>query len=109
GYGKARGLWQTVYLEARPSVYVDSFEVHPSLAEKRVELRLRLSDPAPAGAVALLRVPAASPGAPALEARQALTAGAREARLTLPLGASPRLWSLEDPHLYDATLSLTTA
>ena len=57
GYGKARGLWQTVYLEARPAVYVDSFEVHSSLAEKRVELRLRLSDPAPAGAVALLRVP----------------------------------------------------
>ena len=109
GYGKARGLWQTVYLEARPAVYVDSFEVHPSLAEKRVQLLLRLSDPAPAGAVALLRVPAAAPGAPALEARQALTAGAREARLTLPLGASPRLWSLEDPHLYDATLSLTTA
>jgi hypothetical protein len=49
GYGKARGLWQTAYLEARPAVYVDSFEVHPSLAEKRVELRLRLSDPAPAG------------------------------------------------------------
>jgi len=109
GYGKARGLWQTVYLEARPAVYVDSFEVHTSLTEKRVELRLRLSDPAPAGAVALLRVPAASPGAPALEVLQALTAGAREARLTLPLGASPRLWSLEDPHLYDATLSLTTS
>ena len=107
GYGKARGLWQR--FSRRAGGHVDSFEVHPSLAEKRVELRVRLSDPAPAGAVALLRVPAASPGAPALEARQALTAGAREARLTLPLGASPRLWSLEDPHVYDATLSLTTS
>ena len=42
GYGKARGLWQTVYLEARPALYVDSFEFHPSVALKRVELRVRL-------------------------------------------------------------------
>ncbi len=40
--------------------------------------------------------------------RRSRPARARRA-LTLPLGASPRLWSLEDPHLYDATLSLTTS
>ena len=50
GYGKARGIWQTAYLEARPAVYVDSFEVHPSLELKRIEVRVRLSDPAPSGA-----------------------------------------------------------
>ena len=51
GYGKARGLWQTVYLEARPTLHIDSIEIHPSLALKRVEVRVRLSDPAPAGVV----------------------------------------------------------
>ena len=107
GYGKARGVWQTVYLEARPALYVDSFEFHPSVGLKRVELRVRLSDPAPAGAALELRVPTGPAGNPSFaEARQVVATGAREARLTLPLGSSPRLWSLEDPHLYDATLTL---
>ncbi len=108
GYGKARGLWQTIYLEARPALYVDSFELAPNVERKRVELLARLSDPAPAGAVLQLRVPTADAGeASFAEERQALPAGAREARLTLPLGAHPHLWSLEDPFLYDATLTLT--
>ena len=110
GYGKARGMWQTVYLEARPALYVDSFEFHPSVAGQRVELRVRLSDPAPAGATLELRVPTGPAGDPPVaEARQAVAQGAREARLTLALGARARLWSLEDPHLYDATLTLGTA
>ncbi len=107
GYGKARGIWQTIYLEARPTVFVDSFEFHPSLAKKSVELRVRLSGPAPQGAA--LELSARGAGAAAeLKARQPVTTGAREARLTLPLGASPRLWSLEDPHLSDATLTLAS-
>ena len=98
GYGKARGLWQTAYLEARPAVYVDSFEFHPDVGLKQVEARVRLSDPAPAGAVLALQARTPDTSGPALaEARQALTAGAREARLTLPLGESPRLWSLGRP------------
>jgi hypothetical protein len=106
GYGKARGLWQTVYLEARPAVHIDSFEFHPSVEQKRVEVRVRLSDPAPKGAVVSVRVPLR--GDPSSSEAQALVAaGGREARLTLPLGASPRLWSLEDPFLYEATLTLS--
>ena len=108
GYGKARGIWQTVYLEARPAVYVESFELHPDVGLKRVEARLRLSDPAPAGATIELRAAADAPHDPFV-AGQALSSGVREARLVLPLGDSPRLWSLEDPFLYDAVLTLTAA
>ncbi len=108
GYGKARGLWQTVYLEARPAVYVESFELHPDPALKRVEALVRLSDPAPEGAVVAMKVATEGPLAPSFaEARRVLAAGALEARLTLPLGPSPRLWTLEDPFLYDTTLTLT--
>jgi len=101
GYGKARGFWQTVYLEARPAVYVDSFEFHPDLPGKRVEAVVRLSDPASADATFHLE-------AEGSEGRVAVPKGGREVRLTLPLGEHPRLWSLEDPFLYDATLTLTT-
>jgi beta-galactosidase/beta-glucuronidase len=110
GYGKARGIWQTIYLEARPAVYVESCVLRADIGLKRVEARVRLSDAAPAGAAIALKVAAGGRQDPAVaEARQALRSGAREARLTLPLGESPRLWSLEDPFLYDAVLTLTAA
>lgn len=110
GYGKARGLWQTVYLEARPAVFLESFEFHPGTAPKRVELRVQLSDPAPPGAVVELQLTTgAATEPPFAEARQTLAAGAREGRLTLPLGAGARLWSLEDPYLYDACVTLRSA
>lgn len=109
GYGKARGLWQTVYLEARPPVHLDSFEFHPSVARRSVELRARLSGPAPAGAALELRVASAdAAGSEDAEVREPVAAGAREVRLTLPLGPAARLWSLEDPHLHEATLALTS-
>ena len=110
GYGKARGLWQTVYLEARPAVYVEALEFHPDPALKRVEARVRLSSPAPQGAIVELKVSNGGPGDPSFSQAQAqalVAVGGREARLTLPLGESPRLWSLEDPFLYDATLTLS--
>ena len=110
GYGKARGIWQTAYLEARPAVYVDSFEVHPSLELKRIEVRVRLSDPAPAGAEIRLRVPTGTGATPsAAEGKVVVAPGAREARLTLPLGESVRPWSLDDPYLYDLALTLEGA
>ena len=112
GYGNARGVWQTAYLEARSPVHVDSFEVHPNLAAKQVEVRVRLSDAASAGAFAsaTVKLPAPLPnGATTQEVRQPVAAGAREARLVVPLGSNARVWSLDDPYLYDATVTLTAA
>jgi hypothetical protein len=110
GYGNARGIWQTVYLEARPAVHVAAIELHPSVGGKRVEVRVHLSDPAPAGATVGVRIPTGgSSEASIAEGRKALVAGDREARLTVPLGGTVRPWSLEDPHLYDATVSLAAA
>ena len=31
GYGNARGIWQTVYLEARPETYIDSLQFLPDI------------------------------------------------------------------------------
>ena len=49
GYGPARGLWQTVYLEARPAAYLESFEFRPDLEREQVEVRVRLANPAASG------------------------------------------------------------
>jgi hypothetical protein len=110
GYGAARGIWQTAYLEARPALFVESFEIHPDAGLKRVEVRARLSDAAPADTVLSFEAAAGAPPDARLErgeARLKVAVGAREGRLTLPM-VNPRLWSLEDPFLYDAVLTLQT-
>jgi Glycosyl hydrolases family 2, sugar binding domain/Glycosyl hydrolases family 2, TIM barrel domain/Glycosyl hydrolases family 2 len=102
GYGPARGLWQTVYLEARPALFIDWFEFHPDLAASRVAVRVRLSEPAPTGTELSLDLGGAiSPN------RSAVAAGGSEGRLIVPV-ADPRSWTLEDPYLYPATLRLRT-
>jgi hypothetical protein len=102
GYGPARGLWQTVYLEARPALFVDSFEFHPDLAAGRVEVRVRLSDAAPSGTEVGLELEGAGPAT-----RAAVPAGRSEGQLVVPVDR-PRPWTLGDPHLYPATLRLRT-
>lgn len=102
GYGPARGLWQTVYLEARPDLFVDSFEFHPDLAAERVGVRFRLSDAAPPGTEVALELDGAGP-----PTRAAVPAGGSEGRLVVPV-ARPRPWTLEDPYLYPVTLRLRT-
>jgi hypothetical protein len=103
GYGAARGPWQTVYLEARPRVFIDSFELVPDLSAEKVGVRVRLSDPAPAGTSVgfILGTGAAERTHDAVPVPR----GERELRFEVPV-PDPRLWSLEDPYLYDAALLL---
>ncbi|MCB0656236.1 MAG: glycoside hydrolase family 2 [Saprospiraceae bacterium] len=38
GYGNARGLWQTVYLEARASTFLDAVQFHPDIDRQSVKV-----------------------------------------------------------------------
>ncbi len=99
GYGKARGLWQTAYLEARPALHVESFEMRPAASLDRLDVLVRLSEPATAGTSVVLETSGLA-GRP-----QAFKAGSKELRFAVPM-AGARLWSLEDPFLHDAILRL---
>jgi hypothetical protein len=102
GYGNARGIWQTAYLEARPAVFLGRVHLVPDADARKVELRAALSAPAPPGASIELRFKTG--GVP--PARQAVPAGASEARLTVSV-PDARLWTLEDPFLYEVEAVLS--
>lgn len=96
GYGDVKGIWQTVYLEARPPVFLRSIHFSPDVRGAKVTVRVKLSDAAPAGARLRLH---AKTGAVA-DVPHAIEAGAVEAQFDVPI-TDPHLWTLEDPFLYE--------
>ena len=98
GYGNARGIWQTVYLEARGDVYIDSFTFSPNVKSGEVELNATLSAPAKTNMVLRMVVDGESYSRP-VQAGQLTLGGFFKLD-------NPHLWTLDDPHLYDVKLTL---
>lgn len=48
GYGAAKGIWQTVYLEARPACHLAAVHYLPDINRGAVTAKVNLSAPAPA-------------------------------------------------------------
>ena len=97
GYGNVRGIWQTVYLEARGEEYLDSATFTPSLEDGSVFVSTAFGLPAKqAGAVEVTIAGRTE----RLEFAQGDLGAAKKVQLD-----EPRLWTLEDPYLYDVTLT----
>ena len=95
GYGNARGIWQTVYLEARgSSAYVETAKFSSCISASLVTAEVTLDKPAAADLEATIDLDGKT--TPVRFAKGARTAKA-EIRLV-----SPKLWDLDHPNLYDA-------
>jgi len=98
GYGNARGIWQTVYLEARGDVYLERTTFLPNIARKQVLLNAFLAAPAKADMTLKVTLAGRDTDVPVVRGQQVVSQ-------VFEL-ANPRLWSLDDPFLYDVTLTL---
>ena len=96
GYGNARGIWQTVYLEARPESFLTAVHFAPDIDHGKVAVTGRLRSPAPANTALTLRFKTG--GLP--DATRPVTEGARQVRFDVAI-PNARLWSLDDPFLYE--------
>lgn len=103
GYGKARGMWQTVYLEARGTDPLELLHFTSDIDRGAVSVRAQLAEPAPKDLTLRLAFTNRD-GAPMVTQR--IARGARELRFEVPL-PNPRLWSLEDPFLHEVTATVT--
>ena len=101
GYGAAKGIWQTVYLEARAPEHLKSIHFAPDIDAAKVRVQATLAEPAPANAE--LRIEFKTGGV--APATLPVPAGAREVsgEIAIP---QPHLWSLEDPFLYEVEAML---
>ncbi|MEZ5043411.1 MAG: glycoside hydrolase family 2 TIM barrel-domain containing protein [Saprospiraceae bacterium] len=102
GYGNARGIWQTVYLEARGATYLEAIHFTPDIDAQKVKLTAYLS--APAVKEMTLSVSIQTAGKPILE-KIMVPVGKDKIHLDVAI-PQPHLWSLEDPYLYEAAVTL---
>ena len=102
GYGNARGIWQTVFVEARGKEYIDAVHFTPDIDRDQVTATIYLADEARADTP--LSISFKTSGTP-------ITKG-----VTIPKGKDkvsvsisipqPHLWTLDDPYLYEAEVIL---
>ncbi|MFI7148915.1 glycoside hydrolase family 2 protein [Nonomuraea sp. NPDC050022] len=123
------GIWQSVWLEARPATHVAALKLRPAEGLDGIEVEARVEGPAPAtlrltvrGHGTTVEIPVSDGAAPQADgdaghaapqadggvARAVPQAGGRVVRTVLQI-AEPRLWSPEDPHLYHVDAELVSA
>jgi hypothetical protein len=93
GYGNARGIWQTVYLEARGQNFIDHYAVNPDIDAKKAQIKVYL------GASATKDHEVKITLSNGQKASVVVAAGKQEGSVELAI-KSMHLWSLEDPFLY---------
>lgn len=94
-YGNAKGIWQTVYLEAREKNFISSVRFTPDIDRKEVKVNISLSENA--GDAVEFRLYNTKGE---MDQRGIINPGSREAEFIFPV-RNMRLWSLEDPYLYE--------
>ncbi len=102
GYGKARGMWQTVYLEARGSDPLEFVHFTPDADLAGVGVDVRLQGPAPRALTLRLEFTNRA-GGPVVTHR--IPRGAKTLHLDIPLPEARR-WSLDDPFLHEVVVSV---
>ncbi len=98
GYGDARGIWQTVYLEARGKEYIRNVKFSPDIDASKVGVE-----------VAFEGVPENASVSIAFKKGEYETVSVPVTGETVNFDINlpgQHLWSLDDPYLYDLTVSL---
>jgi hypothetical protein len=103
-YGFLSGLWQSVWLECRASLHVQSLTLQAALTTGQIEAILTLSTPASEGIRAQVNI-LNSEGAVVAGVEASLPAGATTVTLTATV-PGPLAWSPDQPHLYRLELQL---
>ncbi|MDR1780014.1 MAG: glycoside hydrolase family 2 [Tannerella sp.] len=104
GYGDARGIWQTVYLEARGDNYIDYVHFSPDIDRSAVKVEVGL-DRLPAKNERLRLHFANGEQQDFSYAAKGKDVKSKVQRFEIKLD-NQHLWDLDDPYLYDIEVSI---
>ena len=102
GYGNARGIWQTVYLEARGENFIDAIHFTPDIDNKKVNVTAYLDKYAANELPLKIKI---NTDRGFINHKINFKPGQikRNFDINIP---DMRLWSLEDPYLYEVEIKL---
>ncbi len=101
------GIWQTVYLEARPELYLASLRLRPLRRAEVWYLEVELEAAGPDGE-ATAELASSDPAVGARSVALAVQRGRARQTNVLEI-RQPRPWSPQSPHLYDLSITLRAA
>lgn len=99
-YGNVAGIWQTVYLEARGNNYIKYVHFTPDIDNSKVMVDIELGEPTEKAITAQV----AFPNGDSQSVSSTFTG--QHTTFEVPL-QNQHLWNLDDPYLYDVTVSLS--
>ncbi len=106
GYGPAKGIWQTVYLDARGQYYIKSVHFTPDIDLQKVTVKVIASEPVPAATS--VRITFLNGDQTRPEINKVLKKGTSELSFEIPV-EKMQLWDLDNPFLYDINADLLIA
>lgn len=102
GYGNARGLWQTIYLDARGQDFLENIHFTPDIDKNQVKVTAYLENSATKDIDLNIEIT----GNQKVSIREIFPKGKTEHSFIIPI-PFPRLWTLEDPYLYVVNAKLS--
>lgn len=97
-YGNAKGIWQTVYLEARTPIHIQAIFFKPDIDASEVIATVNTNQPIKENAEFVIH-------GSGIDYRSEILAGEKSAEFTIPI-QNVRLWDLDDPYLYEVQAAL---
>ena len=102
GYGNARGIWQTIYLEARGNNFIDAVHFTPDIDNKKVNINAYLDKYATKELSLNIKIKTENGF---IEKNTSIKAG--QLKMSFDVGIPEmRLWTLDDPYLYEVEVKL---
>jgi hypothetical protein len=103
GYGEAKGIWQTVYLESRGAVSIKYIHFTPDIDRGKVRVKLMLDQPANENLYVNVSFPNKEIKGIITSPKIQKKSQKVEFDIRIP---DPQLWDLENPYLYDVKVQL---
>ncbi|MCE5346258.1 MAG: glycoside hydrolase family 2 [Bacteroidales bacterium] len=103
GYGQAKGIWQTVYVESRSNLSVEYVHFTPDIDNSKVKVEAVLNDIPPKDAAFQIQF---KPVQMSSSLPVKFPKGSKKVNFEIPV-ANQHLWSLDDPYLYEADAVLS--
>lgn len=102
GYGNARGIWQTIYLEARGTTYLETVHFTPDIDKNTVKVALQLSGEVKTDAEITIRIK--TPGGETVS-KNSISQNSDKGTFEIAI-PNARWWTLDDPFLYETEITI---